>query len=196
MFEAFSQAEASTARRFGGTGLGLSICERLTGMMKGSIAVEIQPGKGSTFTITVTLPVAEDHAIKSDGLDLGGLNVLMVLREGDMRELVPRYLEHWNAAVTTTGQIGQTKRLLRDAAKQGEPFDVVGIGSGWQLGDQAHVIESVRSVEVLARTPFVLCARTRTKTDRKEIADTVYVDADPLGGVARLVENWRTGVNS
>ena len=180
LFEAFSQAESSTARRFGGSGLGLSICDRLTKMMKGSIEVASQPQKGSTFTVTVTLPLAKDHAIKSDGLDLSGLNILMVLKESDMQETAPRYLRHWNAAVTTTATIEQTKRLLRDGAERSEPFDIVVIGSGWPLEKQAPVIESVHGVEELAHTRFVLCARSRMKTDRKKIAKTVYVDSDPL----------------
>ena len=59
LFEAFTQAEASTSRRFGGTGLGLAITRHFCEMMGGTVLVESEPGKGSTFTIKLPAVVAE-----------------------------------------------------------------------------------------------------------------------------------------
>ena len=58
IFQPFTQADATTTRRFGGTGLGLSIVQHLVGMMDGCLDVKSEPGKGSAFGLTVTLPVA------------------------------------------------------------------------------------------------------------------------------------------
>jgi len=61
MFKAFSQADSSTARRFGGTGLGLSICKHLVEHMHGTIGVDTKENEGSTFWFTVDLPAAKNE---------------------------------------------------------------------------------------------------------------------------------------
>ena len=59
VFEKFVQADQTISRRFGGSGLGLSISKSLAQLMGGDIAVSSQPGKGSLFTITLSLPIGE-----------------------------------------------------------------------------------------------------------------------------------------
>jgi len=64
LFEPFVQAEADTTRRFGGTGLGLAICRRLAEMMDGAVEMRSELGKGTTMTLTLTLPIGDPALLR------------------------------------------------------------------------------------------------------------------------------------
>jgi len=81
IFDAFTQADASTTRRFGGTGLGLSICRELVRLMGGEIWAHSAPGEGSSFYFSLNLPIATDDA--SDAAALAGLRGHRLLALGD-----------------------------------------------------------------------------------------------------------------
>jgi signal transduction histidine kinase/ActR/RegA family two-component response regulator len=114
IFEAFAQAETSTARRFGGTGLGLAICRNLVKLMSGDLRVESTPGRGSTFRFTIPLaparPRADDTARNLESPTLSGdassvfgraapLTVLLVEDDLISRKVVTSLLERLGCQV-------------------------------------------------------------------------------------------------
>jgi signal transduction histidine kinase/DNA-binding response OmpR family regulator len=103
IFDAFVQEDGSTTRRFGGTGLGLAISRQLATLMGGDITVVSQPGVGSTFSLSISLPAAP--AITSDssqGLMLSpGTRVLVVDDSAINVEILASQLEAWGFLVTT-----------------------------------------------------------------------------------------------
>ena len=99
IFEAFSQADAGTSRKYGGTGLGLAISSKLVERMGGQLDIDSTIGEGSTFFFTLTLPKGEDQ--EKYVPDVGGLQTAIVLPKKDMvRQTdinLKRYVEYCNA---------------------------------------------------------------------------------------------------
>jgi PAS domain S-box-containing protein len=104
IFEDFAQADVDTARRYGGTGLGLGIARALVEQMGGTLTVDSQLARGSTFQFTVSLPCAVDveaalPKIPLDTSALRGLRVLVVEDNAINREVVRQLLHGWEVAV-------------------------------------------------------------------------------------------------
>jgi signal transduction histidine kinase/ActR/RegA family two-component response regulator len=103
LFQSFQQADNSTTRKYGGTGLGLVISKKLIEMMGGNIQMESEEGKGSTFTVSIKLPIADDQSIQSASLpdpveeqghnDFSGTRILLVEDVEINREIVKGLLE-------------------------------------------------------------------------------------------------------
>ncbi len=98
LFEAFTQADATTTRRFGGTGLGLTICKRLVEAMGGRIWIESRVGVGSTFHFTVPAepaPFVRPAYLEGESSTMAGVRVLVVDDNATNREILELQLESW-----------------------------------------------------------------------------------------------------
>lgn len=114
LFSPFTQADASTTRRYGGTGLGLAIAKRLVGLMGGNIDAASTPGIGSTFRFTLALPPGQEPAANEAetlGLAARPLNVLLAEDNPVNQALVARMLERMGHCVTLAEHGAQALEL-------------------------------------------------------------------------------------
>src|SRR5438067_2673117 len=126
IFEKFTQADASTTRRFGGTGLGLAISRQLTELMGGRVEVSSKVGKGSTFT--VLLPLRVDRRAPGAAprmVELVGLRV-MVLDDNEVnRRVVHEQITTVGMRNGSYGSAAEALRALRQVVDEDDPYDIV-----------------------------------------------------------------------
>ena len=158
LFQAFSQADTSTTRKFGGTGLGLVICKRLVDMMGGKITLESRPGKGSTFSFTAVLG-RHDKKRKTPLLlaeDFKGMKALVVDDNRTARQTLKRILESFQFKVVVAGTGKEGLRILKASTKEGNGFDLVLVDWKMPLMDGMETARHIKNNLDLARIPTVI----------------------------------------
>ena len=175
LFEAFSQAENSTTRRFGGTGLGLTICRHITDLMGGKISVDSEIGSGSTFSVEVSLKKPDQQSTRNRE-DLSGLDILLVTNSSMMPQVMRSYLEKENANCVVAISMQQALEALEQKTFSGKPFDVVVVDVDPVLNMDGKLSENLSATSMKC----VLLARGRRRSARIENSNTVNLDGHPL----------------
>ena len=128
VFEAFSQADGSMARKYGGTGLGLTICTRLVGLMGGRIWVESQLGQGSTFHFTLRMAVQSPPSALPAPLqpeELRNLPVLIVDDNFTNRRVLQGMLDRWGMRPSAVEGGRAALQALEIAKSTGRSFPLI-----------------------------------------------------------------------
>jgi signal transduction histidine kinase/DNA-binding response OmpR family regulator len=164
LFQDFTQADASTTRRFGGTGLGLALTRRFCQMMGGDVTVRSEPQKGSVFTVKLPAHVRE---ARGDGAgrptwapprggraeDGGDDYVLIIDDDPDQRELLERFLTREGFTVRTAASGDEGLALARQRRPEAVTLDVVMPGmDGWQVLQHLKADDRLHDVPVIMLT--------------------------------------------
>ncbi|HYT04956.1 MAG TPA: response regulator [Gemmatimonadales bacterium] len=211
IFDEFTQADASTTRRYGGTGLGLAISRRLVALMGGALAVTSEPGRGSEFSFTLTLPTevpAAEAAAPGRAESLGGRRLLVVDDNETNRRILRDMLGAEGVAVQEVSRADAGLAALRRAASAGTPLDLAILDAQMPERDGFELARAIRADPELAQTRLLIltsagqrgdgerCRRLGiqayltkpiARADLIEAVGTVLAGAVSTRGVAELV---------
>jgi len=165
IFDAFSQADSSTTRRYGGTGLGLTICRRLVERMAGDIWVDSEAGAGSTFYFSARLPLDTTGTLQPQALleKVEQARILVVDRDTDDRELLSTMLANWRMRALAVEQLADAVTALRKASAERDPYRIILLDASFAgHGGQALIALHDATSE---STPIVLLAAAGSRPD-------------------------------
>jgi len=172
MFQSFSQADASTTRKYGGTGLGLAISKNLVAMMQGRIWVESEAGKGSTFHFHARFGLQKEpmprRMFRAD--ELLGVRVLVVDDNASAREILSTMAKTFGLEVDAAWDGRQALDMIAEAEKKTLPYDVVLMDWKMPVMDGVETVRRLHE-ENLTRIPSVIMVTAYGREEALTSAD-------------------------
>jgi PAS domain S-box-containing protein len=177
LFQAFSQADTSTTRKYGGTGLGLTISKRLVNMMGGEIWVESEPGQGTTFSFTADFGLGKERVKKRfvPTPDLRGLKVLVVDDNATSRQIFEDILEAFSFAVSLAPSGEEALEDIENADRD-KPFELVIMD--WKMPgmDGLEASRQIKTHKTLGKIPAIILVTAHGREELMRQADEIGLE--------------------
>ncbi len=160
LFQAFSQIDTSTTRKFGGTGLGLSISKNLVHLMDGRIGVDSQYSEGSTFWFDIKLGKTDGEQVPKklpEGYD--PIKGLVVDDNDTARRIASYYVQEWGGEVDEAYNGSEALEKLKTAAGEGSPYNLCVVDllmpgmDGWQFASEVNADKNINSAKLVLLSP-------------------------------------------
>ncbi len=175
LFQAFTQADSSTTRKFGGTGLGLAICKQLIECMDGTIGVISEDGEGSCFWFRVRLDKAHStQNVRPTHQTLTGIKLCCVDDNQTNRMVVYHYAHSWGAEVALAEDGNQALSILRENLHNNTPFDVAVLDMNMPDMNGMELAAAIKADPELASVKLVLLTSGGLRGDGKKAQDVGF----------------------
>ncbi len=159
IFEKFTQADASTTRKYGGTGLGLAICRQIVKLLGGRLGVESRLGEGSTFWFTLDLEHREQPAVLAAGPDRESPRVLVLAGGQPLAGILAEQVRSYGLRCETAADPSDARERLTRGIQDADPFSIAFLDLGGPWPDLEDLVLALRSTPGLRRTSPVLIGR-------------------------------------
>jgi PAS domain S-box-containing protein len=176
LFQAFTQAELSTTRRYGGTGLGLSICQRLLELMDGSIAVSSVHGEGSCFTARCRFRLGAAATARALPEGLRQVRVLVVDDNRVARRVITQLMQPLPLRCDSAASGAEALAMVQQANAHQHPYGLVLLD--WQLGDQPDGLQVAADIRANReiQQPRILLITAYSGEDASNLAPPGLLD--------------------
>jgi len=177
LFKPFTQADASTTRKYGGTGLGLALCKQLCALMGGDIHVESEKGKGSRFIFTILLHTLESQTPKAPVVpdSIQGTRCIVFGDNVSSRKVLSLYINYWGGVCEDLDDDAQLLERLRQSAASEKPCDIVLVDFTDAVFDRYKDIAlKIKKMEAAKNCQLICLTRRGKRGQAKALTEIGY----------------------